>query len=475
MEKLFKLRANGTTVRTELLAGLTTFMTMAYIIALNPNLLTDFGRRGGEELWNGVFMATCIASAIGTICMGLLANKPFAMAPGMGINTFFAFVAANIMSVTGFSYLRSFRSALVIILIEGIVFVVMSLLNIREKIVEGIPMGIRLGIAPAVGMMLMNIGFGSNAGVRSGNGGTFYVMRDFFGALTSGQGRITMGDAYESVAVNAAVMLLGLFFIIFLEHRKVKGAVFLGILFASCLYWGAEALLLGVNPFEPLMEADFTPPFKDLAETTLFKLDFAGLAEIGIVAVTTLVISFIIVDMFDTIGTLVGTASRANMLDKNGNMPGMKQALLSDAVGTVSGALTGTSTVTTFVESASGVAVGGRTGLTAVTAGILFLLCVFISPLVSIIPAPATSAALIYVGLLMMSNLKRISFEDPADYIPEFIMLLAIPVSGSIGHGIGLAIISYTVIRLCTGKVKQVPVLTWVLTVIFLIKFFVPI
>ncbi len=407
--------------------------------------------------------------------MGLLANKPFAMAPGMGINSFFAFVAANIMSMTGLSYLRSFRSALVIILIEGVVFVVMSLLNVREKIVEGIPTGVRMGIGPAMGLMLMNIGFGSNAGVSSQKGGVFYVMRDFFGSLTSAQGRMAMGDAYDAVALGAAVMLLGLFFIIFLDYRKVGGAVFLGILFASCLYWAGQAVILGVNPFEGLAYADFTPPFADLAATTLFKLDFAGLAEMGIVTVTTLVITFIIVDMFDTIGTLVGTAARANMLDENGNMPRMKQALLSDAIGTVSGALTGTSTVTTFVESASGVAAGGRTGLTAITAGILFFLCIFLSPLVSVIPPPATSAALIYVGLLMMSNLKKISFEDPAEYIPEFIMLLAIPVSGSIGHGIGLAMISYSVIRLCTGRAKEVPVLTYVLSLVFLIKFFVPI
>ncbi|MBQ1675497.1 MAG: NCS2 family permease [Oscillospiraceae bacterium] len=471
MEKLFHLKKNGTTVRTEILAGLTTFMTMAYIVALNPNLLTGFGAEGGD-LWNGVFLATCIASAIGTVCMALLANKPFVMAPGMGLNSFFAVVVANIAAMTGMTYLQSFRSALVIIFVEGMVFVLMSIFNVREKIVAAIPMGVRLGIGPAIGLMLMNIGFGSNVGVYTENGGPFYAMRDFFGALTASYAKEQMGSGYPVMVLTVITMFLGLFVIAALDHKKVKGSVLYGMLAASAVYWAGEAVFLHVNPFASLKTASFLPPFGDLAKTTLFKLDFAGFAQVGWFTLITLVITFCIIDMFDTIGTLVGTASRANMLDKEGKMPQMKEALLSDAVGTIAGSLTGTSTVTTFVESASGVEAGGRTGLTSIVAAILFLLCMFIAPVAAIIPAAATSAALIYVGILMLSNLKQIDFNDLSQTLPVFIMLIAMPISGSIGHGIGLDLISYTVLKLCTGKAKEVSALTYVLSVIFLLKFF---
>ena len=471
MEKLFHLKKNGTTVRTEILAGLTTFMTMAYIVALNPNLLTGFGAEGGD-LWNGVFLATCIASAIGTVCMALLANKPFVMAPGMGLNSFFAVVVANIAAMTGMTYLQSFRSALVIIFVEGMVFVLLSIFNVREKIVAAIPMGVRLGIGPAIGLMLMNIGFGSNVGVYTENGGPFYAMRDFFGALTASYAKEQMGSGYPVMVLTVITMFLGLFVIAALDHKKVKGSVLYGMLAASAVYWAGEAVFLHVNPFASLKTASFLPPFGDLAKTTLFKLDFAGFAQVGWFTLITLVITFCIIDMFDTIGTLVGTASRANMLDKEGKMPQMKEALLSDAVGTIAGSLTGTSTVTTFVESASGVEAGGRTGLTSIVAAILFLLCMFIAPVAAIIPAAATSAALIYVGILMLSNLKQIDFNDLSQTLPVFIMLIAMPISGSIGHGIGLALISYTVLKLCTGKAKEVSALTYVLSVIFLLKFF---
>ena len=471
MEKLFHLKENGTTVRTELVAGLTTFMTMAYIIALNPNLLTGFGAEGAA-LWNGVFLATCIASAIGTLCMAFLANKPFVMAPGMGLNSFFAVVVANIAAMTGATYLQSFRAALVIIFVEGLVFVILSIFNVREKIVEAIPLGVRLGIGPSIGLMLMNIGFGSNVGVYAETGGPFYAMRDFFGALTASYAKTQMGSGYGVMVLTVLTMFLGLFTIVALDHKNVKGSVLYGMLAASVIYWAGEALFLHTNPFESLKTASFVPPFADMAETTLFKLDFAGFAQIGWFTLVTLVITFCIIDMFDTIGTLVGTASRANMLDESGSMPQMKEALLSDAVGTLAGALTGTSTVTTFVESASGVAAGGRTGLTAVTAAVLFLLCMFIAPIAAIIPAAATSSALIYVGILMLSNLRQIDFTDLSQMLPVSVMLLAMPISGSIGHGIGLALICFTVIKLCTGKAKEVSALTYVLSAIFLVKFF---
>ena len=473
LEKIFKLKENNTTARTEIIAGLTTFMTMAYIIALNPNLLTGFGKDTMPELWNGVFLATCIASAIGTIVMAFLANKPFAMAPGMGLNSFFAVVVTNIVALTGMTYVASFQAALCIVLVEGIVFLILSVLNIREKIVDAIPLGVRLGIAPAIGLMLLNIGVGSNAGIYSENGGPFYAMRDFFGALTPSLAKTNMGSGYSAMVLSVVTMFVGLFAIVVLAQRGVKGAVLLGMLIASIIYWAGEAIFLGTNPFASLATASFVPAFGDMVSTTLFKFNFQGFAQIGWFTAITLIVTFCIIDMFDTIGTLVGTASRAGMLDKDGKMPNMKQALLSDAVGTLAGSVTGTSTVTTFVESASGVEAGGRTGLTALTTGIMFLACIFIAPIAGIIPAAATSSAVIYVGVLMVAGLKNVDFDDICQALPVALMMIAMPISGSIGHAIGIGLITYTVIKVFTGKAKEVSVLTYVLSLIFLLKFFI--
>lgn len=473
LEKIFKLKENNTTARTEIIAGLTTFMTMAYIIALNPNLLTGFGKDTMPELWNGVFLATCIASAIGTIVMAFLANKPFAMAPGMGLNSFFAVVVTNIVALTGMTYVASFQAALCIVLVEGIVFLILSVLNIREKIVDAIPLGVRLGIAPAIGLMLLNISVGSNAGIYSENGGPFYAMRDFFGALTPSLAKTNMGSGYSAMVLSVVTMFVGLFAIVVLAQRGVKGAVLLGMLISSIIYWAGEAIFLGTNPFASLATASFVPAFGDMASTTLFKFNFQGFAQIGWFTAITLIVTFCIIDMFDTIGTLVGTASRAGMLDKDGKMPNMKQALLSDAVGTLAGSVTGTSTVTTFVESASGVEAGGRTGLTALTTGIMFLACIFIAPIAGIIPAAATSSALIYVGVLMVAGLKNVDFDDICQALPVALMMIAMPISGSIGHAIGIGLITYTVIKVFTGKAKDVSVLTYVLSLIFLLKFFI--
>ena len=475
LEKVFKLSENKTTVKTEVVAGLTTFMTMAYIIALNPNLLTGFGA-AGQDLWNGVFLATCIASAIGTFCMAFLANKPFAMAPGMGLNSFFAVVVGNIVAMTGMTYVASFQAALVIILLEGIVFVVLSIFNVREKIVEAIPLGIRLGISPAIGLMLMNIGLGSNVGVYAeGNGFTtpFYVMRDFFGALTPSYLQGNMGDAgFATMILTVVTMFVGLFVILAMSKKGIKGSVLYGMLVASVIYWIGSFAFLHTNPFASLATASFLPPFADMAKVTLFKFNFAGFMEIGWFTAITLIITFCIIDMFDTIGTLVGTASRAGMVDQNGDMPNMKEALLSDAIGTIAGACTGTSTITTFIESASGVEAGGRTGLTAVVTGLLFLACIFIAPIAAIIPAAATSAALIYVGILMLQGLKRVDFDDMDQMVPVALMLIGMPISGSIGHAIGLGLISYTIMKIFGGKAKEVSVLTYVISALFLVKFF---
>lgn len=425
------------------------------------------------ELWNGVFLATCIASAIGTIVMAFLANKPFAMAPGMGLNSFFAVVVTNIVALTGMTYVASFQAALCIVLVEGIVFLILSVLNIREKIVDAIPLGVRLGIAPAIGLMLLNIGVGSNAGIYSENGGPFYAMRDFFGALTPSLAKTNMGSGYSAMVLSVVTMFVGLFAIVVLAQRGVKGAVLLGMLISSIIYWAGEAIFLGTNPFASLATASFVPAFGDMASTTLFKFNFQGFAQIGWFTAITLIVTFCIIDMFDTIGTLVGTASRAGMLDKDGKMPNMKQALLSDAVGTLAGSVTGTSTVTTFVESASGVEAGGRTGLTALTTGIMFLACIFIAPIAGIIPAAATSSALIYVGVLMVAGLKNVDFDDICQALPVALMMIAMPISGSIGHAIGIGLITYTVIKVFTGKAKDVSVLTYVLSLIFLLKFFI--
>lgn len=467
---IFKLKENGTNASTELVAGITTFMTMAYIIALNPNILTNFD--SGSALWNGVFLATCISSAIAMFFMAFLANKPFGLAPGMGMNSFFALVVSNISVMTGMTYLQSFQSALVIILLEGIIFAILSILNIRDKIIDAIPYGVRMGISPAIGLMLMNIGFGSNVGIYSEDGGPFYVLRDFFGSLTPSMASEQMGSAYPTMVLTVVTIFIGLFAIVALSKKGVCGAVFFGMIIASGIYWAGEAVFLGINPFESLKTASFVPQFKDMAETTLFRFNFSGFMQLGWFTIITLIITFCMIDMFDTIGTFVGTATQAKMLDENGKMPKMKEALLSDALGTITGACTGTSTVSTFVESVSGIENGGRTGLTALTTGILFLLCIFIAPIVSVIPAAATSAALIYVGVLMIKQLKQINFDEIDEILPVAIMLIGMPISGSIGHAIGMGLIAYTVIKLISGKAKEVSALTYIISIIFLVKFF---
>ncbi|MBQ9042866.1 MAG: NCS2 family permease [Eggerthellaceae bacterium] len=477
MEKLFKLKENGTSVRTEIIAGLTTFMTMAYIIALNPNILAGYGATdGGMQLWNAVFLATCLASGIAMICMAFIANKPFCLAPGMGLNSFFAVVVGQIVVLTGATYVASFQAALIIVLCEGVVFVILTLVNIREKIIDAIPYGVRMGISPAIGLMLLNIGFGSNIFIATfnedGTTNQFFVMRDFFGSLTAGHAADMMGAAYPTMVLSVVTLFVGLFVIILLAHRGVKASVIIGMLVASVIYWIGEAVFLGTDPFAGLATASWLPAFGDMFELTLFKFNPAGFLELGWFTAITLIITFCLIDMFDTIGTLVGTAARADMLDENGKMPQMKEALLSDSIGTVVGACTGTSTVTTFVESASGVEAGGRTGLTALTCGIMFLLCMFIAPIAAVIPAAATSSALVYVGILMLSGLKNIDFTELEQTVPVALMLIAMPISGSIGHAIGLGLIAFSVINIFTGKASKQYALTYVLALIFLVKFF---
>ena len=473
MERIFHLKENGTSVKTEILAGLTTFMTMAYIIALNPNLLTNFAV--GTPLWNGVFLATCIASAIGTVVMAFLANKPFVMAPGMGLNSFFAVIAGNVAAMLNTDYTSAFQAVLCIILVEGIVFLLLSVFNIRDKIVHAIPLGVRLGIGPAIGLMLMNIGLGSNVGIYAeGNGysSPFYVMRDFFGAMTPSVIKDHMGAEYSQMVLTVITMFIGLFVIILLAKKGVKAAVLVGMLVASVIYWAGCFIFLGTNPFASLEGASFLPPFHDMVETTLFKFDFTDFFNIGWFTAISLIITFCMIDMFDTIGTLVGTASRAGMTDKDGNMPNMKEALLSDAVGTVAGACCGTSTVTTFVESSAGVAEGGRTGLASMATAALFFIAMFLAPVAQLIPTYACAAALIYVGVLMMANVRSIDWDDPAAAVTGFVTVAFMPLTYNISYGIAFGLISYVFVKIFTGKIKEINVGTWIISILFALMFF---
>ena len=479
MEKLFKLKQNGTTVRTEVLAGLTTFMTMAYIIALNPNLIVGFGANApvAGPLWNGIFLATVLSAGIGTLLMAFLANKPFALAPGMGLNSYFATVVSGIavaMSAAAgvdYTFQDAYGAGLAIILISGVLFTILTLLNVREKIVDAIPKAVRLGIPAGIGLMLVNIGLGSNAGVQDASYNMYYMLGSFF---TDGPSATAaaMGDAYGTMVLYVIATFIGVFAIAVLHHKKVNGSVLFGMLISAVCYW-IGCFIMGNNPFASLATANWLPPFGDMISTTLFRFDFGDLFSIGVFSAVMTIISFCMVDMFDTIGTLFGTAKRANMLDKDGNMPNMKKAMLSDSVATMVGACTGTSTVTTFIESAAGVEAGGRTGLTSLVTGVLFLLCMFIAPVAALIPAPATSSALIFVGMRMMSSLKEVDYSDVAQVLPVVLMLVFMMVTGSVGNGIGIGLIAYSVLKLCTGKVREVSWLTVVLAVLFVLKFFI--
>lgn len=469
MEQFFKLKENHTTVKTEIIAGLSTFMTMAYIIQLNPNLLTNFAV--GTPLWNGVFLATVLSAAVGTLLMAFLANKPFALASGMGLNSYFAIVVGKIASGAGISYEEAFGGGLAIIAVSGVLFTVLTLLKVREKIVDAIPKGVRLGITAGIGLMLVYIGFTSNAAVYYNDGAASQTMIGFF-ADGAADTKAAMGDAYNLLILYIITMFVGLFAIAILNYKKVKGSILYGMVLASIVYW-AGCFLLGSNPFASLKGASFIPPFKDMIDTTLFKFNFSTLFRLGTLSAVMTIISFCMVDMFDTIGTLLGTAKKAGMLNEAGEFPDMNKAMLSDSLATCVGACTGTSTVTTFIESAAGVEEGGRTGLTSVVTGLCFLGCMFLAPIAALIPAPATSAALIFVGVLMISALKEVDYTDLSQSLPIVLMLVFMMITGGIGNGIGIGLISYTIIKVFMGKGKDVSILTWVLALLFIGKFFI--
>lgn len=469
LEKYFKLKENKTDVKTEVMAGLVTFMTMAYIIQLNPNLLTGFAV--GTSLWNAVFLATVLAAFVGTLLMALLANKPFALAPGMGLNSYFAVVVTGIAAATGLAYEEAFQGGLAIILVSGVLFTVLTVLKVREKIVEAIPKSVRLGISAGIGLMLVHIGMTTNAAVYYGDGSQSQTMIGFFADGASAT-KAAMGDSYSVMLLYLLTFFVGLFTIAVLNHKNVKGSILFGMVAAAVVYW-IGSFILGSNPFASLATASFVPPFADMFQMTFFKFNFGILFQMGFLSAILTIITFCMVDMFDTIGTLLGTAKKANMLDVAGNMPEMNKAMLSDSIATCVGACTGTSTVTTFIESAAGVEEGGRTGLSSVVTAVCFLACMFIAPIAALIPAPATSAALVFVGVLMIGALKEVDYSDLSASVSVVLMLLFMMLTGGIGNGIGIGLISYSIIKLLSGKAKEVSVLTLVLSLLFIGKFFI--
>lgn len=425
LEKKFDLETNETNVKTELIAGITTFMTMAYILAVNPSILSATGMDAPA-----LFTATALASFVATLIMGIYAKLPFALAPGMGLNAFFAFSVVIGMGV-------SWQFALTAVFLEGIIFIILTLLNVREAIINCIPSNIKKSISVGIGLFIAFIGF-SNAGI-----------------IIQGDGvPLALGDVTSAPAI---VTFIGVIVSGMLLTKKVRGALFIGIITSTI-----AALFLGVTEL-PGSFVQSAPSLKPI----LFQFDFSQIFSVKMLVV---LFTFLFVDMFDTVGTLIGVTQEANMMKDNGEIPNAKQALLADAIGTTFGAMVGTSTVTTYVESASGVAEGGRTGLTAIFTSILFLLALFLSPLFLMIPSSATAPALILVGLFMMSPIKEIDFKDFTEGIPAFLTIILMPLAYSISEGIIFGLLSYVIIKILTGKIKEVPKLTIVLAIIFILK-----
>jgi len=430
VEKIFHLKEHGTTVRREVLAGLTTFLTMAYILAVNPGML---GVIGNGMTPGAVFTATAIASAIATIVMALAANLPVALAPGMGLNAFFAFTV-----VLGLGH--SWQMALTAVFLEGILFLILSFFNVREAIINAIPANLKRAVAVGIGLFIALIGF-SNAGIVVNDAGTII-----------GLGNVT--------GPHPLMALVGLIIIIVLYSLKVPGSILIGILGTTII-----SIALGIAAV-PAGWSLFSIPDAPL----FFQFDFSNIFSFEFF---TVFFTFLFVDIFDTVGTLMGVATQAGLIDKGGNIPRVKQALLSDAIGTVAGAALGTSTVTSYIESSAGVASGGRTGLTALTTGILFLLALVLSPLFLLVPTFATAPALIFVGFLMIAPVIEIDFKDPTEGIPAFLAIVMMPFAYSIAEGIVYGLLSYTLLKAATGKFKEIPVITWVLFVIFVLRFFI--
>ena len=450
LNKIFKLKEHNTNVKTEVVAGITTFMTMAYILAVNPSILSDAGMDS-----TAVLLATAIASFIGTACMAFMANMPFVLSAGMGLNAYLAYTVVGNM---GYSW----QIALLAVFAEGLIFIALSLTNVREAIFNAIPLTLKQGVSVGIGLFIAFIGL-QNAGLAV-DASTLVTITSFT-------------DNFTTHGICALLAVVGLLLTAILHIRKVKGAILVGIVATWLL--GIVCQLVGV--YVPTPDAGFYSlipqkiisfDFSHLGATfgQCFKVEWGAIRVLDFIVV---IFAFLFVDLFDTLGTLIGVATKAKMLDDKGHLPGTKPALLADAIGTSAGAVLGTSTITTFVESASGVAAGGRTGLTAIVAGILFLLSTLFAPLFTSIPSFATAPALIMVGFLMVSTVSEIRFDDDnlTDAIPAYIAIIAMPLFYSISEGISLGIISYTVLNLCTGKAKKVSPLMYILSVLFILKY----
>lgn len=449
MDKFFKLKERGTDVRTEFIAGITTFMTMAYILAVNPSILGAAGMDTGA-----VFTATALASALASICMALFANLPFVLSAGMGLNAYFAYTV-----VLGMGY--SWEVALTAVFVEGIVFILLSLTNVREAIFNAIPGGLKVAVSVGIGLFITFIGL-QNAHIVV-DGSTLVGLFSFKGAIQAG--------TFNSEGITVVLALLGILITSFLVIKNVKGNILLGILITWVL--GIICQLTGLYVpapdagFYSLIPSGIVSAPASLAPT-LFKMDFSVIGSLNFLVV---VFAFLFVDIFDTLGTLIGCATKADMLDKDGKLPGIKGALMADAVGTTVGACFGTSTITTFVESSSGIAEGGRTGLTSIVSGALFLLALFFSPIFLAIPSFATAPALVVVGFFMMQQVAKIAWNDMLEAIPAFICIFAMPFMYSISEGIAFGVISYVVLHAAAGKAKKITPLMWVLAVLFILKY----
>ncbi len=426
MEKLFKLHERGTTVRKEVVAGITTFLAMAYILAVNPDMLGATGMNP-----HGVFTATALSAAIATLVMAFAANLPVALAPGMGLNAFFTYTV-----VMGMGY--SWQVALTAVFLEGIVFILLSFFNVREAIVKAIPNSLKKAVAVGIGLFIALIGL-ANAGVVASDLGTIIGFAPLQG--------------------SPLVAVIGLIITIVLYTLKVPGAILIAILITT---------VIGI-PFGVTVFPENFNPVSLPSSPIFFAFDFSSVFTLKFF---TVFFTFFFVDIFDTVGTLVGVATQAKLTDKEGNIPNVKQAFLADAIGTVVGAALGTSTVTSFVESSAGVAAGGRTGLSSVVTAILFLLALFLTPLFLLIPSAATAPALIFVGYLMMKSVTGINFEDPVEGIPAFITILVMPFAYSIAEGIVWGVLAYVLLNVITGRIKKISVITWILFVIFILRFF---
>lgn len=449
LEKVFKLKANNTNAKTEVVAGITTFMTMAYILAVNPSILSAAGMDS-----TAVLVATALASFIGTASMALMANLPFALSAGMGLNAYMAYTVCGVM---GYSW----QVCLLAVFVEGLIFIVLSLTNVREAIFNAIPLTLKQGVSVGIGLFIAFIGL-QNAGL-SVDGATLVELVDFT-------------ENFNCAGISALLCLIGLIITAFLYIKKVKGSILIGILATWIIGMICQAVGLYVpNPeleYYSLYPTFAITDFTKLGQTAgqCFNVDWSAIKPLEFIVV---IFSFLFVDVFDTLGTLIGVATKADMLDENGRLPRIKPALLADAVGTTAGALLGTSTVTTFVESASGVAAGGRTGLTALVTGLLFLVSMFFAPIFTAIPSFATAPALIMVGFLMFTGIANLKFDDDklTETIPAYIAIISMPLFYSISEGISLGIISYTLLNLLAGKGKKVSPLMYVLSVLFILKY----